>query len=190
VGNRYKKKHVKFVYSEMVRIRRGSRVKIARIKTPGRPGGRPKNILPSYRTSWEFQTIFRDFLLPFFDALTPDLPLKDKAELLFCSSTRDVVLAVLTKNTDMPGRLWNTGEGTYRPATVLERKFLAGTPVYVRLDDTMPDRVDIECGATPEFIFSLTKVEYLSIVGVLEEVNKCNHRLLPADATAFKIGGL
>jgi hypothetical protein len=70
-------------------------------------------------------------------------------------------------------------DGTFRPPTIREANFSKGSPIYIRMDSTMRDRIDIEKAQFPGIVFSLTRAEYYGILHNIEEITKCNNLLDP-----------
>lgn len=137
-------------------------------------------MFPTNRNSPEFRMILKYFIEPLaadptfqtIDAETGavnDLPLKEKLDIIFCAKTRDIIPAVFMETVKMPGKVWNPNDGTFRWPTTSEAKFQKGTPVFIRIDETMPDRIDIEHAHKEDLIFSLTRVEYQSILDHIRE---------------------
>jgi hypothetical protein len=143
-----------------------------------RPGAKVLSVVPDYRSSPAARMINRYFIEPILDAIAgEDVLLQDKLDLLFSTQTRDIVMALTTEDVKMPGVLWNPDDNTIRVPLTREASFPRGTPLFIRIDDTMPNRIDIENAEVPDLIFQLTREEYLGILPKLTEITGCNHRL-------------
>lgn len=150
--------------------------------------GRPVRPTPKIENSTEFKAMVKWF----FEPLTSspefngyDLSIADRISYIMHEKTRDIVLAVADRDFKMPGKFWDSRDGSQRWPTVSEAKIREGTPLFVRIDDTMPERIDIQVGNSyPEDLcFALTKSEYTSIVLNIKEVEGCNYKLNPPGST-------
>lgn len=167
------------VADEVRMIRKQKRLAKFHLKK-GKVKKESKIALPSSKESPAFNKIVKWFVEPLFkkDHL-PTLPITEKLDILFNTHTRDIVPAVVCKYIKMPGNVWTEDGGTLRPPTVSEANFPIGTPVFVRIDDLMPNRIDIESCEKPGLVFWLTSDQYKTIIDSLREVLGCNYRLDP-----------
>lgn len=144
--------------------------------------GRPAFFFPPDRYSKEFKLIQKYFIEPMVRCrdFSENMSIKDRLDVIFNVHTRDIVPAIVTEDFQMPGRVLDTELVTkYRPPLVSEAHFPRGTPIFVRLDDNMPDRIDIENAETEDLMFSLNRLEYKSIIFKIEELDGCDYRLDP-----------
>lgn len=147
-----------------------------------RKQGRPPFFFPQDRESKDFKLIQKYFIEPLvrLQDWAENMSIKDRLDIIFNVHTRDIVPAIVTEDLIMPGLVLDTERLVkFRPPINVENKFPKGTPIFVRLDDTMPDRIDIENCETPDLMFSLTRAEYKSIIDKIEELDGCDYRLDP-----------
>lgn len=152
------------------------RTRLKKYKGPGRP---PK-IFPRYTYSPEAKNLYNWFFKKLMEHISPDLAFLRRLDILFLANQRRVVMAYCVNDIKcMPGMLIQEDQ-TFRPPTVREAKFTRGAPLFIRMDSTMPDRIDIEKAQFPGIVFCLTSSEYASIVHNLEEITRCNNLLDPS----------
>jgi hypothetical protein len=166
------------VADEVRAIRKQKRLAKFHLKNKSKKG--PKVALPSAKESPVFNKFVKWFVEPLFSkGHFPSLPATEKLDILFNTHTRDIVPAVVCKYIKMPGNVWTEDGGLFRPPTVSEANFPVGTPVFVRIDDMMPNRIDIESCEKPGLVFWLTSDQYKTIIDSLKEILGCNYRLDP-----------
>lgn len=151
------------------------RVRLKRYKGPGRP----PNIFPIFSRSPEAKKLYKWFFKKLIDHIPKEIDFMRRLEILFLSNQRRVALAYCVNEVKMPGLLIQE-DGTFRPPTTREQSFSRGSPIFIRLDATMPDRIDIEKAQFPGIVFVLTRAEYYGILHNLEEITKCSKLLDPA----------
>lgn len=160
---------------------KGSKLEV--IKKRRRRGGQAF-FMPLEGQSQAFKKIQKHFIEPIVRSSlwSENMSIKDRLEVLFNTNTRDIVPAIVTQDFKMPGVVLDPKATTLtrtRPPLVSEAHFPKGTPIFVRIDDNMPDRIDIENCETEDLMFSLTKLEYKSIINKIEELDGCDYRLDP-----------
>lgn len=184
-----------------------SRVRPAKLvdRSEGR-NGRPRNMVEVGRVSPFFKNILRYFIEPLVRSMDlgeePDDKMNygERISFLMGASYRDVVMAVAIEPFQMPGRKWGDVDGENPsdliPGGPMDTRILKGTPLMVRIDERMPNRIDIErCDDSkivgidkngnpvrerqPTRIFSLTNSEYKTIYTKLKEIAGLNERLVP-----------
>lgn len=137
-------------------------------------------LLPLVRNSPEFRDIVKYFIEPLADATClSGFSMQRKLDIIFGSEHRDVVPAVAIARFVMPGAVWNSEDGSFRAPTTSEANIPVGAPLFIRIDDRMPERIDIQVLEKEELIFSLNSVEYKSIIQNFREINGCHYRLDP-----------
>lgn len=147
---------------------------------PPKKMGRPVKLFPDYKKSKEAQKIYKWFLEKLMNHIPSELSLERRLEILFLAQQRRIATAyVVTHIEKMPGLVIQE-DGQFRWPLVLEAKFQQGTPIFVRMDSKMPDRIDIEKASVPGLMFSLTRAEYLSILPNIGEITGCNNLLDPS----------
>lgn len=146
--------------------------------------GSSLSIMPPIDQSPELSDIVTWFILPWFTKEhLPTLTLKEQLALFFNVTSRDVVMAAVVKAIPkMPGYIIDK-DGTRRPPINEEAHFPRGTPLFVRIDDNMPDRIDIENAEKPDLVFHLTKDQYKTILDSIKEITGCNYKLDPPQET-------
>lgn len=179
-------KATKIVQKELVAIRRHNhlrpkvRLKVTRSDQMLSRKGRPPKVLPSIRYSEEFKQIVDYFINPLIKEMSHSS--KEDAVLeLLSVKYRDIVLAVADVSFTMTGMVWDTTSTDQRMPTIVESKIHQGTTLLVRLDERMPERIDIE-RPDKNIIFSLTNSEYSLIYKYIKEVTGCDIRLEPPQA--------
>lgn len=156
------------------------RTKEVKVETLPKKTGRPLKLFPAYKRSQEAQKIYKWFLKKLMEHIPQEFNLERRLEILFLANQRRIVTAyVVTHIEKMPGIVLQE-DGQFRWPLILEAKFQQGTPIFVRIDSKMPDRIDIEKASQPGLLFTLTKNEYLSILSNIGEVTGCNELLDPA----------
>lgn len=190
-STRQSKLYKKLFHERVTEIRRKGkltkykpRVREAKLRSivERRKQGRPSYFFPMDRDSQDFKAIQKLFIEPIIRCpdWSEDISIKDRLDIIFCVNTRDIVPAIVLTDIMMPGRVIDLEKSTiFRPPTTSEASFPKGTPIFVRLDDTMPDRIDIENCEKPDLMFSLTRAEYKSIIYKIEELDGCDYRLDP-----------
>ena len=152
------------------------KVKLKRYKGPGRP----PNIFPRFSKSPEAKKLYKWFFKKLMSHIPTELEFMRRLEILFLSNQRRVTMAYCVNEINkMPGLLIQE-DGTFRPPTTREQKFSKGSPIFIRMDSTMPNRIDIEKAQFPGIVFVLTSIEYNSILHNLEEITRCNKLLDPS----------
>lgn len=151
------------------------RVRLKKYVGPGRP---PK-IFPIFSRSPEAKKIYKWFFKKLMNHISTSFEFMRRLEILFLANQRRVVLAYCVHEVKMPG-LVILEDGTFRYPTVREAFFSIGSPVFIRMDSTMPDRIDIEKAQFPGLVFCLTRAEYYGILHNIEEITKCSKLLDPA----------
>lgn len=154
----------------------------AKLIAERRKQGRQAYFFPMDRESQDFKAIQKLFIEPIirYTDWSEKLSLKDRIDIIFNVYTRDIVPAIVVDDFVMPGLVVDVERSVInRPPTTSEANFPKGTPVFVRIDDNMPDRIDIENCETPDLMFSLTRAQYKSIIHKLEELDGCDYRLDP-----------
>lgn len=115
--------------------------------------------------------IYKYFISPLIRHKPQGTNLHDWMDAIFCADERIITRNIVTKKFKMPGAYWMsssklvTGYGN--------REIKVGYKVWVRKDTTMPDRIDVEVRSGQGLkhgIFALTRREFDSIKGKLEEV--------------------
>lgn len=141
--------------------------------------GRPLKLFPSYKNSQEAQKIYKWFLKKLMNHIPVEFNFERRLEILFLATQRRIVTAYITNHIEkMPGLIIQE-DGQFRWPLVSEAKFQQGTPIFVRIDSKMPDRIDIEKASHPGLIFTLTNSEYTSIMSNIGEITGCNELLDP-----------
>jgi hypothetical protein len=164
------------------------------IQVPIDKHGRPHNLLPNTRTSKSFRDLMRYFFIPLMNGIedsandinTGSLAaahqslIADKLALIFGTHYRDIVMAAAIEDFTMLGKQWRTPDqpNDQVPPELMAAKVLKGTPLMIRIDTRMPDRIDVErCDSVDGIVFTLTKVQYQHILPHISEITKANHRL-------------
>ncbi len=117
-------------------------------------------------SKWEYgpevRAIFEWFIKPFGDHFTPGLDergLEANLEAFFNTRTRSVDLYRATCDFVMPGKIQHEHPTIYVSGTK-NRGIKLGDGVVVRVDDTMPDRIDAEWN---EVVFLLNAAEWTTV---------------------------
>ncbi len=163
------------------------RLRPAKVLVERRAGrGRPKHFL-SRSDNKTFSKLLKYFFVPLVNALdlgddpSEKMSFADRITFIFGANHRDVIMAIATQNFIMPGVMWLEDN----PAELvnggpLDTRILKGTTLMVRIDERMPDRIDIErCDTKEGLTFLLTRAQYESIYKHMKEVAGCNERLTP-----------
>lgn len=142
--------------------------------------GRPLLLFPSIKNSPEFRNILKWFIMPLIDLQQfYEIPIEQRLDVIFCTATRDIVPAVCIDEVRMPGQV-KLEDGSFRFPTTSEAKFAKGCPVFVRIDDTIKEFVEVESCEKPGLLFQLSALEYKACVrSKLREIEGCNYRLDP-----------
>lgn len=185
------KLYKKLVHERVTEIRRKGRLakykpklsptKIESIQYNKR-NGRPASFLPMPRESEAFNRIQKYFIEPLIRSphWSEEITLKERLEIIFNVNSRDIVPAICREDIKMPGKVLDTDRASkYREPINKENIFAKGTPIFVRIDDNMPDRIDVENCETEDLMFSLTRAEYKTILYKIEELDGCDYRLDP-----------
>lgn len=155
------------------------RTKNVKVEKLPKKTGRPLKLFPAYKNSHDAQKIYKWFLKKLMEHIPIEFSLERRVEILFLARQRRIVTAYVTGHIEkMPGIVLQE-DGQFRWPLVSEAKFQQGTPIFVRIDSKMPDRIDIEKASIPGLIFTLTKNEYYSILSNIGEVTGCNEILDP-----------
>lgn len=175
-----KKRNQAEVDKEPLIIRRDGNRSLYEYKEKGRR--RVKNLhdfsayLPPPSRSKEYRKMMDLFFGPLFNLPSLDrLSMEERKELIFGTKHRDIIGVVSVDNFKMPGMVVNVGE--WRTPTFREQNISTGTLLLVRIDERMPDRIDIEI-LDKDLVFHLTYYEYKSIRHFLKELCGCNEKLL------------
>jgi hypothetical protein len=159
------------------------------IKTPRevKERGRPRGLIPTLNSSYSFRQLLRYFIAPLVNAMDlgsdPDqkMTLEERVAFLFGTKHREILMAVAAVDFKMPGLVWvdeNPADMAY--PSVRQAQISKGTPLMIRMDEMMPERIDIEiCNTTQGTMFSLTNAEYRSILANLTEIAGNNVKLMP-----------
>ena len=188
-----KKKNKQRVFAtdeEVLAIRNSSnRVRAAKVLVEREKyaKGRPHNMMPRRTAGKVFKELLRYFFIPLVNAMdlgddpSDKMGFAERIAFIFGAAHRDVVLAVATQEFKMPGLMWHEeNPGEMITCGPVESRILVGTTLMVRLDERMPDRIDVErCDEKHGTVFTLTKPQYETIYKYLREVAGCNERLMP-----------
>lgn len=98
-----------------------------------------------------------------------EMDFQERLEYILHRKGRDVLFAKAKIEFNIRGRVWCAGE--YRQPLTHERHVLPGTPLIIRTDETMPERIDIERTDKEDLFFSLTSVEYKHIESFIEFID-------------------
>lgn len=102
---------------------------------------------------------------------------KESLELIFGVMYRDLIDAVVVEDVKLMGLVW--GRSGLLDAVPIGVLLTKGTELIVRIDERMPNRVDVEDVAA-EKMYTLTKFEYEQIFTKLKDMRRWNNlRLVP-----------
>jgi len=152
-----------------------------RARKSGKSKARRRKVLPSTRNSPEFIKLVKFIFGPIVATMN-DGTLETSINKIFSVKYRDVILGVASSDFTMPGLVWGLNSGDMRFPLTSESKIKKGIPLIVRIDEAMPDRIDIE-RADKNIVFSLTNQEYSLIYKHINEVYGCDTRLEPPKTT-------
>lgn len=179
---------------EVIQIRnRRNRLRPAKVVTsPDGSVGRPQNLIPNRRTSKEYRNLMAYFIMPLVNAMdlgddpTEKMSFQDRIAFLLGEKHRDIVMAVATQDFKVQGLYWrDETPGDMIPPETINARILRGAPLMVRIDERMPDRIDIErCDVEEPAVYTLTRLQYTNILPFLKEITGCNERLDPPGVLA------
>lgn len=154
------------------------KVQYPQIKKYVKLGQQPK-WYPRVAESKEFALFLEIFLKHIFNKpYMAGLNYEEKLEVFFGTKVRDIVPCYALMDFKINGLLQLPGE--MRPPLISEQTIPFGTPLFVRIDERTPDRVDVQPfmpGFPEDAFFNLTAIEFKVILPAIGVIGNDHKRL-------------